>query len=74
MKEQSKLPLSLEEHSGLYLDAEGYYFQDSDYVVKACNNFPKAIELLRLYHKGASCKERIYLSEVDEFLKEIENV
>lgn len=62
----------------LYTSADcpgGCYFyekEDVEYIVQACNNFPKAIELLRLYHKGATCKEKLYLSEVGEFLKEIE--
>ncbi len=78
MKEQSKLPLSLEEHSGLYLDADGYYFQDSDYVIKACNNFPKATELLKFYIKIEAKEIHVnkeFGNKVEKFLKEIgENV
>ena len=88
MKEpKSKLPFevingSLKDSAGEWLtsgseDNGDFYWYDEDveYIAEACNNYPKAIELLRLYHKGASCKEKLYLSEVDEFLKEIgENV
>jgi hypothetical protein len=55
--------------------------EDAEYIIQACNNFPKAVELLRKFTEIGSLSSDENLSkiclldvEVDEFLKEIENV
>lgn len=56
------------------------YSNDAEYLVQACNNFPKSIELLkecaRFMNTVPNDKEGInhyeILKRVDEFLKEIE--
>jgi hypothetical protein len=91
---KSKLPWSLvlDNKSGFY-DKEHNCFlvtddyvgdEDLKYIVQACNNFPKAVELLNRLKTAYStnCKESNddgsingwgLLVEVEEFLKEIDN-
>jgi len=53
--------------------------RNKDYVLNACNNFPKSIELLSKIKNSKTWvegiySENIYLSnEIDEFLKEVDN-
>ncbi len=52
------------------------YSEDAEYLVLACNNFPKSIELLQdtvkeYYKDPESLYSRIQI--IEEFLKEIEN-
>lgn len=52
------------------------YKQDSEYLVQACNNFPKSVELLNkivaeYYKDPESLYSRIQI--IEEFLKEIES-
>ena len=74
MKEPiSKLPWNNDNDIEVLLDADNggvgheFYEQDVKYIVQACNNFPKAIELL---HKATGSN---YLSQglVDELHEEI---
>lgn len=57
------------------------YKQDSEYLVQACNNFPKAIELIQecrdfinmIPNDRGGVNHYEILKRVDEFLKEIES-
>jgi hypothetical protein len=46
------------------------YREDAEYLVLACNNFPKAIELLKNVYDGLDYQSQGF---IDKFLKEIES-
>ena len=87
MKEpKSKLPWKIDE-PGPYmhiminsadewpvLDVVSMQFEDKEYTVQACNNFPKAVELLELFRTSFSAEDRRknYL-KIEEFLKSLED-
>lgn len=81
----SKLPYSI--HNGDYLDildAEDCIVAtvnthlndkaDSEYIVQACNNFPKAVELLKKseFYLSSFVEDKV-AEEIREFLKSLEN-